>query len=276
MAAHDLVHDEHARAGAVLTDDVGGEAGRFLGCRPRAEGLLDRDDVVVDRLRQPDDREVVAVLLEVRGKVGGRRVGVVPADGVEHVDAVSLQPLRSDGQGVLAFLDEPALDAVRGVRELHAAVADRGSPEAVQDAGVLADLGVDDDLVAGEQPVVPVLVGDDLDLGGQLCVALDEPSDSGGQAGREATSREERDATDRHVDQPLIEPAARAGARRVGRALLRGARTSLQSTEVSGVSCGGSGTWTSGTGRPPGAIGCWVGAPEFFTPAARRAFWVAA
>ena len=104
--------------------------------RPRAERLLDRHDVVVDRLRQADHGEVVVVAREVRGEVGGGRVGVVAADGVQHVDAVLDELLRRDLQRVLALLDQAALDAVRDVGELDAAVADRAAAELVQQAGL--------------------------------------------------------------------------------------------------------------------------------------------
>ena len=70
-------------------------------------------DVVVDRLGQADDRQVVAVLVQVRGEVRRGRVRVVAADGVQHVDAVGLELLGRDLQRVLALLDEAALDAVR-------------------------------------------------------------------------------------------------------------------------------------------------------------------
>jgi hypothetical protein len=45
-------------------------------------------DVVVDRLGQADDGERVVVLREEGGEVGRGGVGVVAADGVQHVDAV--------------------------------------------------------------------------------------------------------------------------------------------------------------------------------------------
>ena len=46
--------------------------------------------------------------------------------------------------------------------------------------------------------MVAVLVGDDLDLGGDLGVALDEVADGGGQAGGETARGEQGDTTDRH------------------------------------------------------------------------------
>ncbi len=91
VAAHALVDDEHAGVGAVLADDVQGEAGALVGRGPGAQGLADRDDVVVDGLGQADDGELVVVLVEVGGQVGGGGVGVVAADGVQDVDAVGLR-----------------------------------------------------------------------------------------------------------------------------------------------------------------------------------------
>ena len=136
--------------------------------------------------------------MQVGGQVGGGGVGVVATDGVQDVDAVLAQLLGGELQGVDALLDEAALDEVLGVGELDARVADRGPAEVAQDAGVLAALFVDDDVVAGEQAVVAVLVGDDLDLGSDLRVALNEVADGGGQTGGETASGEQGDATNRH------------------------------------------------------------------------------
>ena len=77
VAAHALVDDEHAGVGAVLADDVEGEAGALIGRGPGAQGLADRNHVVVDGLGQADDRELVVVLVEVGGQVGGGGVDVV-------------------------------------------------------------------------------------------------------------------------------------------------------------------------------------------------------
>ena len=57
VAAHHLVHEEHARVGALLVDDVLEEDRALLGGRPGAERLADGIDVVVDRLRQPHHGE---------------------------------------------------------------------------------------------------------------------------------------------------------------------------------------------------------------------------
>ena len=95
----------------------------------------------------------------------------------------------------------------------EAARADRAAAEAVQDRGVAPGLLVDDDLCAGEQAVVAVLVADELDLRHELGVALDEPSDGGGQAGGVAARGEHGNAGDRHgVGLPLGCSVRRRGA----------------------------------------------------------------
>ncbi len=87
-ASHHLVHDEHPRVRAVLGHHVPREQRGLLRRGDRTEALPDRDDVVVDGLRQPHHGEPVVVLPQVGGEVGRGGVGVVAADGVQHVDAV--------------------------------------------------------------------------------------------------------------------------------------------------------------------------------------------
>lgn len=189
VAAHHLVDDEHPGVRAVLGDDVAGEDRPLLGGRPRTEALPDRDHVVVDGLRQPDHGQVVVVLVQVRREVGGRGVGVVAADGVQHVDAIRDEALGGHLEGVLPVRDEAALDQVGSVRQLHPAVSDRAAAELVQQPGLRPHLRRDVEVPAAEQTVVPVQVGDDLDVGRQLAVALDQPADGGRQAGREPMRR---------------------------------------------------------------------------------------
>ena len=197
-AAHNLVDDEHARVRAVLRNNVLREEGGLLRGGASTERLADRNDVVVDRLRQTHDLERVVVVGEVLREVGGSRVRVIATDRVEHVNAVSLELVRSDLESVLALLDEAALDEVLRVCELHARVANGRSAVVVQEVRVLAGLIVDDDLFAGEQTPVAVLVGDDLDLGVQLVIALDQAAD-GGREARGVTARgQESNALDAH------------------------------------------------------------------------------
>ena len=81
-------------------------------------------------LGRPDDGQLVAVGVQVGREVGGGAVGVVAADRVQDVDAVAGELLGRDVQGVLALLDQAALDAVLDVGELDPAVADRAAAEA--------------------------------------------------------------------------------------------------------------------------------------------------
>ena len=154
------------------------------------EGLPDRDDVVVDGLGQPDDGQLVVVAGQVGREVGGRGVGVVAADGVQHVDAVGGQLVGRDLERVLALGDQPALDEVRRVGQLDPAVAERAAAEAVQQVRVPADLVGHRDRAAGEQAGVAVEVADDLHVGGDLGVPLDQAADRGRQAGREPPGRQ--------------------------------------------------------------------------------------
>ena len=185
--------DEHARVGVVLGDDVGEVARALLGGGPGAEALADRIDVVVDGLGQADDGEVVVVSLEEGGEIGGGGVGVVAADGVEHVHAVLDELVGGDFLRVLAFLDEAALDAVLDVGELHAAVADRAAAVVVEDLGVFADGGGNGKAVAQQQALVAAAVADDLDGGIDLGVALDERADGAGETRGEAPGGENGD-----------------------------------------------------------------------------------
>ena len=63
---------------------------------------------------------------------------------------------------------------------------------------MLTSLLVHQHVVAGEQAVVAILVSDDLDGGINFVVALDESTDSGGQARGEATCGQQGNTTDRH------------------------------------------------------------------------------
>ena len=177
VAAHDLVDDEHARVGAVLGDDVGEVLCAVFGGGPGAEALLDGVDVVVDRLGEADDGEVVVVLLEEGGEVGRGGVRVVAADGVEDVHAVLDELVGRDLLGVFAFLDEAALDAVLDVGELDAAVADAAAAEEGEVEGVLADCGRHLDALALQEAGVAVDVADDLHFRRLLRVGVDEVAD---------------------------------------------------------------------------------------------------
>ena len=63
----------------------------------------------------------------------------------------------------------------------------------VQQPGARPDRRGDRQDVAAEQALVAVPVADDLDLGRQFGVALDQPADGGGQAGGETARGEQRD-----------------------------------------------------------------------------------
>src|SRR5699024_9090267 len=92
--------------------------------------------------------------------------------------------------------------------------------EVVRQTGLRTHLVVHDEELTREQPPVAVPVGDDLDVGHQLDVPLNEAADSGGQTECEATGGQESDALDGHG----VGVASRVGVTgfRVYRAELKG------------------------------------------------------
>lgn len=80
--------DHHARVGRGLSAHILEEHGALLRRGPRTERLSDRENVVVDRLRQSNDAEVVILAGEEGSKVGRSDVGVIATDSVQDLDAV--------------------------------------------------------------------------------------------------------------------------------------------------------------------------------------------
>ena len=77
--------------------------------------------------------------------------------------------------------------------QLHSHTGQELAAEQVQQVRLLADLGRDREVVALEQALVAVAVGDDLDLGSDLGVPLDQVVDRGGQARGEPAGGQEGD-----------------------------------------------------------------------------------
>ena len=177
----------------------------LLGRGPRAERLADRHHVIVDRLGQPDDRELIAVAAQIGREVGGGAVGVVAADRVQDVDTVAAQLLGGHVQRVLPGLDEAAPDAILDVGELDPAVADRASAKRVEPAGDSAHRVGHLDRCAGEQARIAIAVGNDPHFRRDLGVALDQPADGGGQARRKAARGEKSNGGDRHAPPSPVE-----------------------------------------------------------------------
>ena len=147
---------------AHLRADILKELRTLLRRGPRAERLRDREDVVVDRLREADDGELVALLLEEGREVGCGGVGVVAANRVEDLDAVADELVGRDALRVLALLAQAALHAVLDVGHLDARVANRRAAVKLESPSRGADLRRHRDIVAQEKALVAVDVADDL------------------------------------------------------------------------------------------------------------------
>ncbi|MOA07758.1 hypothetical protein D3C78_1274750 [compost metagenome] len=203
MAAHDFVDDEGLRCRTLLVADIVKEGGADFGGRPGAERLLDRHHVIIHRLRQADDGEVIAVRAEIGGKVRSRRVGVVTADGVENGDAVGRQPVSGDAQRIVAFLDQTALGAIGGIGELDAAVADRRAAVTVQQMRLFPHVFVDFDAVTQKYALITRAVSDDVDLGRNVAVTLDQAAHGRRETGRKATRGQHCDFLFGHHGSPF-------------------------------------------------------------------------
>ena len=171
--------------------DILEELRTLLGGGPRAERLTDREDVVVDRLRQADHAHRVALLLKEGGEVGGRRVRVVAADGVQNLHLVLDQLVRRDALRVLPILDEAALDAILHVGQLHTRVADRRAAVELESPGRGADLRRHRDRVAHEKALIAVDVADDLGRRVLVGVLSDQATHRRRQARGKAAGGEE-------------------------------------------------------------------------------------
>ncbi len=150
-AAEDLVDNEHAGVGAVLVDDVLVEDGALLCGGHGTERQLDRVDIIVDGLGEAHDSQGVVVPLEESSKVGGSRVGVVAANGVQYRDTILDQLVSGNLLRILAFLYKTALDAILDIRELYSAVADWRATTGHKHGGQATDLGSNLHILAFKQ-----------------------------------------------------------------------------------------------------------------------------
>ena len=169
--------DERTGRGAALLDDVPEILCALFGGRVGSKGLLDRIDIVIDGLRKADHDKLVVVLREIGREVGGRRVGIVSADRVKHVNTILDELIRSDLERILALLDKTALDAILHVRELHAAVADRAAAMLRELESVLADLGGDRNGLSLEKPHVTIKVSNQFNVRSLLRIFVDQEAD---------------------------------------------------------------------------------------------------
>jgi hypothetical protein len=132
----------------------------------------------------------VAVARQEGSEIGRGRIGVVPADRMQHVDPVGGQLVGRDLQRVCTVRNEPPFDQVANVGQLHSGVADGRAAVAVEHCRALAHGGRHGQRVTLQQALVSVPIGDDVHLWRQFRVALDEPSDGRGKARSETTRGE--------------------------------------------------------------------------------------
>ena len=193
IATHDFVDDQHARIGALLIDDVLEILGAFFGGRPRTEGLLDGIHIVVDGLGQAHHRQFIVVGGEVFGEVCRRGVGVVTAHRVQDGNAVFRQLIGSDFQRILTFFHQPTLHAVGDIRQLDTTVAKWTAAVAMQQVRLIPNLLSYRNRIAKQQALIAAAIADQLDLGRDFAVTLNQATNGGRQARRQSTGSEHGD-----------------------------------------------------------------------------------
>ena len=183
VATHHFVNDQLACTGGVFVCHIAEKAGALVGRGPGTKSLFDGVDVVVDRLGQTDDSEVIAVFVKVSCEIGCGRVGVVSADGVKNIDLVRLQSFRRHFERVLAGFDETTLGAVIDIGELYPAIADRTAAEVVENGGIVPDLPGKVVRIAEEETLVSVQVTHQIGVRGKFVILFDQASNRGRKAG---------------------------------------------------------------------------------------------
>ncbi len=177
VTAHDLVNHQRARRSTLFIADMVEEVCANFGRSPGSQRLLDGNDIIINRLRQADHSQVVAVCAEIGGKVGGGGVGVVATDRMQDRHPIGGEPVSCNLQRVLAFLDKAPLHAVRSIGQLDAAVANWGTAIAVKQMRLFTHVLVDFDSIAKQQSLIARAVGNQLDLWRDIGIALNETAD---------------------------------------------------------------------------------------------------
>ena len=136
--------------------------------------------------------------MQVGSEICSGRVRVIAANGVQDIDAILAQLFSSESKRVDAFFNEAALHEVLRVGQLDTRVTDRRAAELTQNRCVTTSFFINDNVVAGEQAMVAVLVEDDFYFGSDLGVALNEITNSGRKTRGKATSGQEGNTTNRH------------------------------------------------------------------------------
>ena len=117
---------------------------------------------------------------------------------MQDIDAILAQLLGSESKRIDAFFNEAARHKVLRVGQLDARVTDRRTAELTQNRCVTTSFFINDNVVAGEQAMVAILVKNDLNFGSDLSVALNEITNSGRKTRGKATSGQEGNTTNRH------------------------------------------------------------------------------
>ncbi|CAB4628269.1 unannotated protein [freshwater metagenome] len=136
---------------------------------------------------------------EIGGQTGGCRSRVVPPDRVENLDSVGDELVGGHLERVLPRLDQPPMNAVGGIGQLHTGVAEGTSTDQVRPVDLRADGSVDVHRITGEEPGEPVAIADDLDVAIVTVPGFDQCGDSRRQARRQTPGGEDANFANGHA-----------------------------------------------------------------------------
>eukprot|EP00760_Papus_ankaliazontas_P033705 PhM_4_TR6666/c0_g1_i1/m.28492 len=195
VTTHHFVDSDHSVTRAVVRDDVPEELGTLRSGGECSETLHNRDNIVVNCLRETDHRELVVVLLQVRRKVCRSRVGVIATDCVQHVDPIFDKTLSGNATWVLTLFDKTTTDAIFDVRKLHARVPQRASTTLVQQLGCITFNASNHKTVTQQESSIATTVSNELDVRSDLRVALNEIAHSAAETWRETAGCQQSNPT---------------------------------------------------------------------------------
>mmetsp|Transcript_127670 Transcript_127670/g.221361 ORF Transcript_127670/g.221361 Transcript_127670/m.221361 type:complete len:258 (-) Transcript_127670:1154-1927(-) len=188
ISAHNLVHNQHFWICSALIDNIRKVLGALLCRGERSKRLPEWVHVIVNSLWQANNSEIIATNLQESGKVSCCCVCVVATDGVQNFHTVLHQLVGSDLLRVLTLLDQPSVDTVLHIGQLHPAVANGTTTVKVEQSGVSSNIWCDLHGLSQQQALVPSDVADDLNRRVELIVSFDDASNSRRQARCETAS----------------------------------------------------------------------------------------